>query len=145
MNKLLFLCSGNYYRSRFAEDYFNHLAEQIGLEWRAFSKGLSENMPSANNPGPISIHAIQALHDRNVTSENLKRYPRKVDPDDFTNHDMIIALSKDEHEPMLRKRFSDHLDKITYFEVGDLPLEEPSSAMNKLSLLLDDLVSKLNR
>jgi protein-tyrosine phosphatase len=29
---MLFLCTGNYYRSRFAELLFNHLAKQRGLD-----------------------------------------------------------------------------------------------------------------
>jgi len=144
MQNLLFLCSGNYYRSRFAEDYFNHLAKNKGLKWKAFSKGLSENMPSPNNPGPISVHTIQALSQRNIESNNLGRYPQKVDNQDFIKYEKIIALSKLEHGPMLSDRFSQHLDKVEYFEVGDLPLEEPKAAMSKLSMLVEQLVSELD-
>jgi protein-tyrosine phosphatase len=38
---ILFLCSGNYYRSRFAEEQFNHHAELAGLDWVAQSRGLA--------------------------------------------------------------------------------------------------------
>ena len=140
MQKLLFLCSGNYYRSRFAEEYFNHLAESKGIRWKAYSKGLSENMPSPNNPGPISIHAIKALEDRNVVGKNLDRYPSPVDENDFLYHDKIIALSEHEHKPMLKARFNGQHRKVTFFEVGDLPLEEPKAAMGKISALIDQLV-----
>ena len=40
MKQVLFLCSANYYRSRFAEHLFNWLAPQLGLDWRADSMGL---------------------------------------------------------------------------------------------------------
>ncbi len=43
-HKLLFLCTGNYYRSRFAELLFNHLAAQVGLDWRADSRGVATEM-----------------------------------------------------------------------------------------------------
>jgi len=36
---VLFLCTGNYYRSRHAEAVFNHHAERLGLGWRAVSRG----------------------------------------------------------------------------------------------------------
>jgi len=36
---VLFLCTGNYYRSRYAEELFNHLARAEGLSWRAISRG----------------------------------------------------------------------------------------------------------
>ena len=38
---ILFICTGNYYRSRFAEAFFNHHAEVRGLCWRAISRGLA--------------------------------------------------------------------------------------------------------
>jgi protein-tyrosine phosphatase len=57
MPTVLFLCSGNYYRSRFAEVYFNRLAEQQPSAWRADSRGLALD-PA--NPGPISRHALEA-------------------------------------------------------------------------------------
>ena len=36
---VLFLCTGNYYRSRFAEVLFNSLAGKMGLPWKASSRG----------------------------------------------------------------------------------------------------------
>ncbi|MSR59513.1 MAG: low molecular weight phosphatase family protein, partial [Planctomycetaceae bacterium] len=53
MPTVLFLCTGNYYRSRFAEVYFNWLAAQRGSVWRADSFGLALD---PNNPGPLSGH-----------------------------------------------------------------------------------------
>ena len=38
--RVLFICSGNYYRSRLAEILFNHEAERVGLAWEAGSRGL---------------------------------------------------------------------------------------------------------
>jgi protein-tyrosine phosphatase len=38
---VLFLCTGNYYRSRFAEELFNHHAERCGIGWVAHSRGLA--------------------------------------------------------------------------------------------------------
>ena len=42
MKKILFLCTGNYYRSRLAEELFNHLAIKNDLPWRAWSEGLGQ-------------------------------------------------------------------------------------------------------
>ena len=38
---VLFLCTGNYYRSRFAEELFNHEAGRAGLYWTAQSRGFA--------------------------------------------------------------------------------------------------------
>lgn len=144
MNRqVLFICTGNYYRSRFAEEYFNHLAQKKGLNWRAFSAGLSQNMPSLNNPGPISIHTIEALKERSVKGSGLQRYPRPMEKADFTRYDRIIAMSKLEHRPMLEARYLAQSSNVEYFEVGDLPLEEPKDAMNKIARLIEHMIKQL--
>ncbi|HEX3600375.1 MAG TPA: hypothetical protein VHU84_09555, partial [Lacipirellulaceae bacterium] len=62
--QVLFLCTGNYYRSRFAEIYFNWLAQQRGLAWSAESRGLA--LDDCNN-GPISRHTLSILKMRGIT------------------------------------------------------------------------------
>jgi protein-tyrosine phosphatase len=49
---VLFLCTVNYYRSRCAEELFNHLARVEGITWRAFSRGAAEKR-SSDNVGPM--------------------------------------------------------------------------------------------
>jgi len=143
MRKILFLCTGNYYRSRFAEEYFNHLARVKGLKWQAFSRGLSQNMPNPDNLGPVSKHVIEALEARKINGRNLARYPIPIDENDFHAYDHIIALSEQEHRPMLESRFNHQVDKIQFFEVGDLPIQDPKQAMNELSLLVEQLLNQL--
>jgi protein-tyrosine phosphatase len=38
---VLFLCTGNYYRSRNAEVLFNSVAGKMSLPWKASSRGLA--------------------------------------------------------------------------------------------------------
>ena len=44
--RVLFLCTGNYYRSRFAEALFNSLAKRAELNWTADSRGLATDRAS---------------------------------------------------------------------------------------------------
>lgn len=60
LKKILFLCTGNYYRSRFAEHFFNDLARQQQLKWFADSRGLAIER-GIHNVGPISSHTIKGL------------------------------------------------------------------------------------
>ena len=48
---VVFICTGNFYRSRFCEYLFNALAKKHGLRWRATSRGLRAK--TAANEGPI--------------------------------------------------------------------------------------------
>src|SRR5215468_5409992 len=57
--------SGNYYRSRYAEELFNHLAAKEGLEWLAFSRGTAER-DSPDNVGSISRFAREALEAKGI-------------------------------------------------------------------------------
>ena len=57
---VLFLCTGNYYRSRFAEVLFNSVACKMRLQWRASSRGLALER-GINNVGPLAVGAIKAV------------------------------------------------------------------------------------
>jgi protein-tyrosine-phosphatase len=67
LNTVLFLCTGNYYRSRFAEELFNHHADRAGLSWIAHSRGLALER-GAHNVGPISQFALHALKELEIAA-----------------------------------------------------------------------------
>ncbi len=67
----LFLCTGNYYRSRFAEVLFNFVADSMGLAWRATSRRLALER-GVNNVGPMAVEAVKALRLR----DRCARHPR---------------------------------------------------------------------
>ena len=54
---ILFLCTGNHYRSRFAEILFNFVAGRMGLPWKAFSRGLALER-GVNNVGPMAMSSL---------------------------------------------------------------------------------------
>jgi len=54
-NRVLFLCTGNYYRSRYAEEIFNHQAGLEGLGWHASSRAVAEKL-FPENVGPVQSH-----------------------------------------------------------------------------------------
>ena len=60
--KLLFICTGNYYRSRFAEMLFNTLAREGHLQWIAESRGIASERVAG--PRHISIDAVRGLASR---------------------------------------------------------------------------------
>jgi protein-tyrosine phosphatase len=129
MRNVLFLCTGNYYRSRFCEAYFNHLAGQRALTWRADSRGLAPDITVFRNPGPLSPHTHQALTALGVFLEPALRHPLSAQPEDLARAQRIIALSRLEHEPMVAQHFPAYAARVAYWEVGDLPLASPREAV----------------
>jgi protein-tyrosine phosphatase len=118
---VLFLCTGNYYRSRFAEALFNSVAVKMGLPWRASSKGLALER-GVNNVGPMAVSAIRALEALGVRAgDAFIRMPAQVTTDDLENAARIVALKHAEHLPLLQERFPTWAERVEYWHVDDAP------------------------
>lgn len=137
MNRILFLCTGNYYRSRFAEEYFNHRADRLALPWEADSRALARDLAATGTQGPISTFAVTELQRRAIPIRGGARHPIGARPTDFEAAHRIIAVSRREHEPMLREHFPEVLERIQYFEIGDLDVEAPATAIARLTQAID--------
>ena len=92
---ILFLCTGNYYRSRFAEELFNHQAERADLDWIAQSRGLALER-GAHNVGPISPFALHALKEMAVTARGADRFPQQCTVEDLAGADFVVAVKEEE-------------------------------------------------
>src|SRR5215468_632452 len=118
---VLFLCTGNYFRSRFAECLFNSVAGKFGLPWRASSRGLALER-GVNNVGPMAASAVQALGAMGVRAgEAITRMPGQVTTDDLEAADRVVALKHAEHLPLLQERFPAWAEKVEFWHVDDAP------------------------
>jgi translation initiation factor 1 len=117
--QVLFLCTGNYYRSRFAEILFNVVAERMGLPWRASSRGLALERGIAN-VGAMAASARQGLDERGLRPTlEWDRLPMAVLPVDLESAELVVALKQAEHEPLLRERHPNWSGKLEYWHVDD--------------------------
>jgi len=128
---VLFLCTGNYYRSRFAELLFNALAEERGLLWRASSAGLAPER-FARNPGVISGDAVLALTARGIDVVRPIREPRDVTREVLGSARRVIALKEAEHRAMLGARFSGWESRVEYWHVHDVDAAAPEQALAEI-------------
>lgn len=142
MKKILFLCTGNYYRSRFAEQLFNALAEKQGLEWRAFSRGLALER-GANNVGPISRYAVAALSERGIIVPSDERFPQSLRSADLTRADRAIALDESEHRPLMAERFPRWQDTVEYWLVHDINKTPPTDALKEIAQRIEQSIAEL--
>jgi protein-tyrosine phosphatase len=144
LKKILFLCTGNYYRSRFAEHYFNQLASTRRLNWRAFSRGLAIGR-FGENSGPISSHAVEALLELSVPLPTVHRFPEHATTADFQSADYVVAVKRDEHHSIVAEEFPESLVSTEFWVIHDLDVEEPVQALPQLQLHVEELVERLLR
>lgn len=140
MNTVLFLCTGNYYRSRFAEIFFNWHAEQRGLLWQATSRGLALD---PLNPGCMARFTTERLRRHRISSEAYQRMPMDVTVDDLNAASHIIAVKETEHRPLLERRFPQFLDRVEFWHIDDIDCARPNHAMPLLEQQVLQLLDHL--
>lgn len=139
---ILFLCTGNYYRSRFAQILFNHFAERADLPWRATSRGLKIGWPG--NVGAISPFALARLAELGLDDhDDAGVDPAECGESDLAAADRVIAMKEDEHRAMLADRFPGWEERVTYWHVHDLDRSSPAEALAEIEQLVRDLVAEL--
>jgi protein-tyrosine phosphatase len=139
---VLFLCSGNYYRSRFAEIVFNHLAEKRHLNWRATSRGLSHEF-GPWNIGPISAHALEGLKRCDIAGPASHRMPMRCETEDLAGADVVVALKESEHRPLLDWRFPGWSERVEFWTIHDIDAATPQVALPQLERQVRGLVDRL--
>ena len=141
--RVLFLCTGNYYRSRFAEALFAARAKASGLDWQADSRALGTE-PETRNPGPISRNTLRALAERGLATVEPPRGPLEVTRADLVGAALVVALDEEEHRPMLAARFPGWELRVEYWNVADLPAP-PAAALSEIERRVTELVARLAR
>ncbi len=134
--KILFICTGNYYRSRFAEMLFNAQAARLGLCWTADSRGIET---SIYNIGPIYRPVLKKL----IPVEAQLRMPIQLKTTDLEAADLVIALDATEHKLWMKQRFAEWVDEILYWNVPDLNLMEPEEALSQIEKNVTVLLQQL--
>jgi protein-tyrosine phosphatase len=118
--RVLFLCTGNYFRSVYAESYFNALAERNQrlspqdplrkkVRWVAESRGLDvAQLSPAMRASRVSRYTLERLKQRNLplavdpATRLPLRLPTQVSLADLETFDRVVALHGPTHRPMLR-------------------------------------------
>lgn len=139
---VLFLCTGNFYRSRFAEIYFNWLARRDNLAWIADSRGLALD---PNNYGPISVHTRDYLGQLAIPLPEPLRDPIDAAEHDFARAQLIVALKEAEHRPLMQTRFPAWAEHVEYWRVHDLDFALPTEALPQVQKHVEELFSRLRQ
>jgi protein-tyrosine phosphatase len=139
---VLFLCTGNYYRSRFAEELFNHKAAAAGIGWQATSRALAVER-GVDNIGALSPFALQALQMRGCSPTGTGRMPRQCAAIDLASAHRIIALNEPEHRPLVRERFPEWEQRVHFWQVQDVEFVRPQVALAAIEQHIEVLLGTL--
>jgi len=142
--KVLFLCSGNFYRSRFAEALFNHRAAAAGLTWRADSRAV--DLPGSRKyiRGPVSPYCVEGLACRGIVLDGEIRFPIQVEAGDLDDSDLIVALKEAEHRAPLERLFPDRAGRVEYWHIHDIDCAQPGEALAQLDAAVGSLIERLS-
>ncbi len=140
MKNCLFICTGNYYRSRYAEAVFNFKAEALGLEWRAFSRGLAIHLVE----GDLAPQTRKMMEEKQIPLSATGVTRIQIEERDFQGAQKVIALQHHEHYPMMTRQFAHWADKIEYWDVADIEFVSPRFALMRIEQLAEELIAQIS-
>lgn len=140
MQTVLFVCTGNYYRSRYAEMLFN-ATKPATLHWIAISRGFD---PSPVNPGPIADIVIARMRERGYPAPDPLPHPRRLKEADLQQADRVIALDADEHPSYVEHFFPAWRAQFAFWHVPDLDRMSASEALGLIEANIAWLIDELS-
>ena len=143
--RVLFLCTGNYFRSRFSQALFQQLIEinQATGGLQVDSAGLKLD-PSSGNVGPMAPEAISALQNRGGTVDPASlAAPKQVTEADLDAADVVVAVDEAAHLPMVQQQFPAWENRIRFWMVKDLGEEDGVDPIAQLEHRVQQLFDEL--
>jgi protein-tyrosine phosphatase len=143
---VLFICTGNYFRSRYAEELFNFSAAEAGSPLRAISRGIRTSL-IVERDGPLSPYTVRRLAERGIRSA-APRGPIQLSESDVLSSRMAIALCDREHRPRLESTFPHLRESFAYWHVEDVNPElgvvaSANASLDQIEILVADLLREL--
>lgn len=136
------MCTGNYYRSRFAELLFNALAGEDSAGWRAVSRGLATER-GLWNAGAISPQAVEGLASRGIGVPQPLHWPLQVLHSDLQDADLVVALKEMEHRPLVQARFPAWAGQVEYWHIDDLEQAPAAEALPQIERRVRALLARV--
>ena len=139
MQKILFVCTANIFRSRFSEEVYNHLAANTNLSSQAFSAGL---MVGHYKTRTIYSPALEKLKLLNIIHKRKDELSIHINDLDLKQFDQVICLDKSEHQPMVRKNKNLTNLNIEYWDIVDEPLVSRDISLPQCYKRVEKLVNR---
>tara|TARA_A100001011_G_scaffold94934_1_gene99769 strand:+ start:5838 stop:6266 length:429 start_codon:yes stop_codon:yes gene_type:complete len=142
MKKVLFVCTANIHRSRFAEEVFNFFCTKHNKDYHAFSAGLRVGDYSYRK---IYFPALENLKVFNIIPKRPNDLSKHIKDVNLENYDKIICMDEDEHKPMVNSdpKLSNY--NFEYWNITDMPKVDSNVSLpicyKKVENLLNEMSS----
>ena len=126
VKQFCFVCSGNLYRSRYAEAWFNYLSithERHDL--RGFSRGIAVQPTEDYRQGEIFTRRIplaKPTYDRmlakNIPFCLIGPTNQALSDGDCAAAEVILLMNRVEHLPVIERDYPAYLDRVDSYDIG---------------------------
>ncbi len=132
MNKVLFIGTGDKFRSKFSAIYFNARCEEKGLKMQAFSAGFTvDSMKDRIDESVLEYLAFMGII---VEEDDLRS--NKLNEIYLNNCSKIICMDMEEHLTFLRQKYPLFVRHATYWHY---PNDKMKSAWTTLPLIKKEI------
>ena len=141
MTKVLFVCTANIHRSRFAEEVFNYLSEKNKKSSSAFSAGLRVG---DYNFRKIYYPALDNLEKFNILPKRADELSVHINNIDLNQYDRLICMDKNEHKPMIQSDPYLSTFKFEYWDITDMPKVDSNISLPKCYKQVESLWNQVS-
>jgi len=144
--RVLFLCTGNYYRSRLAEALFNFYSQEKKLHWKALSHAINiDALTPTQKASGVSEIVLKGLENLGIPLSFANEVPTPLTQNDLETNPIVVALSRQEHQPVLEKQFPTQKSKIQYWDIGDSKVLESTQTIPMIQTHVQKLIESLEK
>lgn len=141
MLKVLFVCTANIFRSRFAEEVFNSLAQSSNISAQAFSAGLKVGEYHIRK---IYRPAMDQLKYLNINPKRPDELSVHINDINLQGYDRFICMDENEHRPMVESSSLLQNIDFEYWNIIDEPKVESAVSLPICYSNVKELILELN-
>ncbi len=137
---VLFICTANFFRSRYAEAYFNCMADWNKSPHKAISGGVSID-PLI---GPMSSYTMYRMVERGIDAKCSSPQSKRVYSGDIDAADIAICVYEKEHKPMMELLYESVENQIVYWSIPDINEISPNQSLDLVEKNVDVLFNTIH-